>query len=160
MADESEDEALEPYRLADEPPPKRRYRPMKGFRASSERDPDEFDKPALKRFLGTDPFPWALALCVLLWVGLGLGNRVTPICSGLLVLAGLAVMFFSQVWLYLSIFMDDMEAGIFSLISGFYRVAYLYMNPELAWRPSLLALVGLLMMITGFGLGISHLRDR
>jgi hypothetical protein len=150
----------EPYRLSDEPPPKRRYRPMKGFRGSSERDPDEFDQPALKRFLGTDPFPWALALCVLIWVGLGLGARATLVCAVFLGLAGLAVIVLSQLWLYLSIFMEDREAGFLSLISGWYRVFYLYMNPELAWRPSLLALVGLLMMITGFGLGISHLHRR
>jgi hypothetical protein len=158
-ADEPESDG-KPYRLSDGPPPRRRYRPMMGFRGSSERGPDEFDRPALKRFLGTDPFPWALALCVVVWVGLGLGARVTPISALVLGIAGLAVIILSQLWLYLSIFMDDSQAGVISLLCGWYRMFYLYMYPELAWRPSLLAFVGLLMTITGFGLGISHLRDR
>jgi hypothetical protein len=154
--DDSED--VEPYRLSKDPPPRRRYRPMMGFRGSSERGPDEFDKPALKRFLGTDPFPWAIALSVVAWVGLGLAARSFPICSVFLWTGGLAVVVLSQVWLYLSVFFDDPDGGLWSLFCGWYRTFYLYMNPELAWRPSLLALLGLLMMVTGFGLGISHLR--
>ena len=57
-------------------------------------------------------------------------------------------------------FLDDREAGFMSLLCGWYRVFYLYMNPELAWRPSLLAFVGLLMMMTGGGLGLNHIRHR
>src|SRR5438105_10286813 len=87
-----------PYGVSKERPPKRRYRPMKGFRASSERDPDEFDKPVLKRFLGTDPFPWALAVSVLLWVGLGSAARQEPFFAFALVVAGLGVAALSQVW--------------------------------------------------------------
>ena len=152
------DDVPQPYRLSDDPPPKRKYRPMPGVRASSERGPDEFDKPVLKRFLGADPFPWALAVCAIVWLGLGLGARAWLGCAGLLVLAGLATVVLSQLWLYLSIFLDDVEAGILSLMWGWYRVIYLYMNPELAWRPSLVAAVGLLMMLTGMGLGIHGLR--
>ena len=70
-------EKIGSYKLSDEPPPKRKYRPMPGVKASSEREPDEFDQPALKRFLGTDPFPWALAVCVLVWVVLGLPPAFT-----------------------------------------------------------------------------------
>ena len=84
-----DDDAPKPYRLSDDPPPRRRYRPMPGARASSDRDPDAFDEPALKRFFGTDPFPWALALCVLLWVGLALGARAWVGCAVLLVLVRL-----------------------------------------------------------------------
>ena len=149
-----------PYRLSRDPPPGRRYRPMPGVRASSDREPDDFDRPALRRLFGTDPFPWALALGVLIWIGLGLGARVTPVCALLLGLAGLAVIVLSQVWLYLSIFMDDVEAGIWSLISGWYRVFYLYSNPELAWRPAMLGGVGVLMLLTGAGIGIGHLHNR
>jgi hypothetical protein len=156
----ADDEEPEPYRLADEPPPKRRYRAMPGVKASSEREPDQFDEPALKRFFGTDPFPWALILCVLIWVGLGLGSRVTPICAGVLVLAGLATVLLSQFWLYLSIFFDDPDYGFLAFISGWYRMFYLYSNPEVVWRPALLSLVGVLMTLTGAALGISHLRDR
>ena len=54
MAELDLDDDPTPYRLSKERPPRRRYRPMKGFRASSVRDPDEFDKPALKRFIGAD----------------------------------------------------------------------------------------------------------
>ena len=97
-----DDDPPKPYRLSDEPPPRRRYRPMPGVRASSERGPDPFDEPALKRFFGTDPFPWALALCVLLCVGLGLGARAWVGCAVLLILAGFAVIVLSQLWLYLS----------------------------------------------------------
>ena len=114
----------------------------------------------LRRFFGTDPFPWALALCVVIWVGLGLGARATPICSGVLVVAGIATIVLCQVWLYLSIFMDDRAAGILSLISDWYCTLYLWANPELSWRPSLLALVGLLMTITGMASGINHFQDR
>lgn len=148
------------YRLSQDPPPKRRYRPMPGVRSSSEREPDEFDKPALKRFLGADPFPWALALCVLVWIGLGLGTKVWVGCAVLLMVAGLMTVVLSQVWLYLSIFMDDIEAGVLSLLFGWYRLFYLYMNPEFAWRPSVLAAVGFLMMLTGIGLGLSHVSNR
>ena len=152
------DDEPEPYRLSDDPPPKRRYRPMPGVRASSEREPDEFDKPVLKRFLGTDPFPWVLALAVIVWIGLGLGTRVWLGCAGLLVVAGIATMVLAQLWLCLSIFEDDRGAGIFALVSDWFRSIYLYMYPELAWRPSLLTAVGALMMFTGLGLGISGLR--
>jgi hypothetical protein len=152
MARLDRDDMPEPYRLSNERPTRPRYVRMKGFRASSDRESDEFDKPALKRFLGSDPFPWALALCVLVWIGLGLATRAEPLFGVALILAGLAVCFLSQLWLYISIFMDDREAGILSLISGWYRLFYLYSNPELAWRPSVLAGVGVLMMITGCGM--------
>lgn len=152
MARLDRDDIPDPYRLSNEPVVRPRYRPMKGFRASSEREPDEFEKPALKRFLGSDPFPWALALCVLLWIGLGVATKYEPLFGFVLVLAGLMVCVLSQVWLYVSIFMDDREAGILSLICGWYRLFYLYANPELAWRPSVLAGIGILMMITGCGM--------
>lgn len=161
---ESDDEPPEPYRLSDEPPPGRRYRPMPGVRASSARGPDKFDKPALRRFLGTDPFPWALALCVVIWVGLGLGNRSWAGCSVVLGFAGMAVIGLSLLWLYLSLFFDDPRDGAVGLISRWYQTlyvrTYLYNYPEVAWRPGLLAFVGFLMTVTAFGLGISHLRDR
>jgi hypothetical protein len=145
-----------PYRLADEPLPRQRYRPMRGFRASFEREPDPFDQSALRRFFGTDPFPWALALCTLLWVGLGLATRAEPLIGFALVALGLIVCLASQVWLYLSIFMEDTAAGFMSLLSGWYRVFYLYMNPELAWRPSILAGMGILMAFTGIGLFLTR----
>lgn len=140
------------YSLAESKPAKRRYVPMKGFKGSSERESDEFDKPVLQRFLGMDPFPWALAVCVLLWVAIGLAARTHPVFCGLLIVAGLVVCFLSQLWLYLSIFMDDATSGILLLISGWYRIFYLYMNPELAWRPTLLGAVGILMCFTGMGM--------
>lgn len=142
------------YQLADEPPPKRRYRPMKGFRASSRREPDEFDRPVLRQFVGSDPFPWVLTFCVLIWIGLGLATKAEPLIGFGLVVVGLLICLLSQVWLYVSIFLEDAEAGFFSLLSGWYRVFYLYMNPDLAWRPSLLAGVGVLMAFTGIGLFI------
>ena len=149
-----------PYRLSDERPPERRYRPMKGFRASSERGPDPFDEPALKRFLGTDPFPWALALCVLLWVGLGLATKVEPAIGFVLFFLGLLVCFLSQLWLYLSIFFDDIQEGFFCLLSGWYRLFYLWANPELTWRPGVLAVVGILMSATGIGLALTRTMGR
>ena len=153
------DDTPQPYRLSDDPPPKRKYRPMPGARASSDREPDEFDKPVLKRFLGTDPFPWALALCVVIWIGLGLGTRTWIGFAPLLILAGIATMVLAQLWLCLSIFEDDREAGIFALFSSWFRAIYLHMYPELAWRPTVLMAVGALMMFTGMGLGINHLRQ-
>ena len=152
------DDEPEPYRLSDDPPPRRKYRAMPGVRASSEREPDEFDKPVLKRFLGADPFPWALALSVVVWVGLGLGTKAWGGCAALLILAGIATMFLAQLWLCLSIFEDDRAAGIFALVSDWFRSMYLHMYPELAWRPSVLMVVGALMMFTGIGLGVSGLR--
>ena len=140
------------YKLSKSEPTKRRYVPMKGFKASSEQEPDEFDKPVLNRLLGMDPFPWALAVCVLLWVGLGLAARTHPIFCGILIFAGLIICLLSQIWLYLSIFQDDATSGILSLISGWYRFIYLYANPELVWRPSILAAVGVLMCFTGMGM--------
>jgi hypothetical protein len=131
---------------------------MKGFRASSEREPDEFDRPALRRFFGADPFPWVLAICVLIWLGLGLATKMEPLIGFVLVAVGLLVCLLSQVWLYVSIFQEDAEAGFFSLLSGWYRVFYLYMNPDLAWRPSVLAGVGLLMAFTGIGLFMTGAR--
>jgi len=154
----SDDETPKPYRLSGDPPPRRRYRPMPGSRASSERGPDPFDEPALNRFFGTDPFPWALALCILLGVGLGLGTRAWAGCAVLLVLAGFAVIILSQLWLYLSIFLEDADSGLLALASGWYRTFYLYANPELVWRPALLALAGLLMIMTGVVVGVGQLR--
>jgi hypothetical protein len=156
MATDDSSDDLTAYRVADEPPPERRYRPMKGFRASSEREPDEFDKPALKRFLGSDPFPWALALSAVLWIALGLATRAEPLIGLALFFLGLLVCLLSQVWLYVSIFLDDTEAGFLSLLCGWYRLIYLYMNPELTWRPALLALVGILMSITGVAMFIGR----
>ena len=155
----ADDDTPTPYRLSDEPPPRRKYRRMPGVRASSEREPDEFDQPVLRRFLGVDPFPWVLALSVLLWVGLGLGARAWIGCAGLLVLAGIATVVFSQVWLCLSIFQDDPASGILSLVFGWYRSLYLYLNPEVGWRPTVLAVVGVLMVFTGIGVGLGGLRS-
>jgi len=149
-------EEIGSYKLSDEQLPKRRYRKMPGEKASSEREPDEFDTPALKRFLGADPFPWALAVCVLLWVGLGLGTRVHMAFGVLLFLAGMAICVLAQIWLYLSIFLDDREAGFLSLLSGWYRLFYLYMNLELVWRPFVLSTIGILMMFTSVGLGLTR----
>ena len=67
----------------------------------------------------------------------------------MLILAGIAACVLSQIWLYVSIFMEDREAGILSFVCGWYRLFYLYMNPELAWRPLVLTGVGVLMMLTG-----------
>jgi hypothetical protein len=155
-----DDDPPKPYRLSDEPPPRRRYRPMPGARASSERGPDPFDEPALKRFFGTDPFPWALALGVLLWIGLALGARAWIGCAALLVLAGFAVIILSQVWLYLSIFLDDADSGLLALVSGWYRTFYLYSNPELVWRPAVLTLLGLVMIVTGGAVGAAKISGR
>jgi hypothetical protein len=138
------------YGLADDPPPpRRRYRPMPGARASSERPEEE---PALRRFFGLDPFPWVLAICVLVWIGLGLVARQVPPVGFVLVGVGLLVCLLSQVWLYLSIYETDQDSFFWSLLSGWYRLFYLYMNPELVWRPSVLALVGILMALTGIGI--------
>jgi hypothetical protein len=154
------DDTPQPYRLSDDPPPKRKYRPMPGVRASSEREPDEFDQPVLKRFLGTDPFPWALALCAVVWIGLGLGTRVWVGCAGVLVVAGVVTVILSQLWLCLSIYEDDRVSGFLALVSDWFRSMYLHMYPQLAWRPTLLAVVGLLMMFTGVGLGVDGFRRR
>ena len=65
------DDNPDAYRLSDDPPPERRYRPMPGVESSDRQTPDE---PALKKFVGHDPFLWVLGLCVLVWVGLGVGR--------------------------------------------------------------------------------------
>jgi hypothetical protein len=137
------------YGLSDEPPPKRRYRPMPGVKASSERPPEE---PKLRQFFGLDPFPWVLAVCVLVWVGLGLASRLVPAVGLVLMMVGFAVIVLSQMWLYLSIFEDDQDSFWLSLISGWYRIFYLYLNPEIAWRPGVLAGIGILMVVTGVGM--------
>ena len=95
---------------------------------------------------------------MLLGVGLGLGTRAWVGCAVLLVLAGFAVMILSQLWLYLSIFLEDADSGLLALVSGWYRTFYLYTNPELVWRPAALAIAGLLMMMTGVVVGIGQLR--
>ena len=100
----------------------------------------------------------ALALCVLLCVGLGLGARAWVGCAVLLILAGFGVMVLSQLWLYLSIFLDDADSGLLALVSGWYRTFYLYSNPELVWRPAVLTLAGLVMIMTGFVVGIGQFR--
>ena len=66
----------------------------------------------------------------------------------------------SQLWLYLSIFLDDADSGLLALVSGWYRTFYLYSNPELVWRPGLLAVVGLLMVVTGSAVGVGQLGAR
>ena len=75
----------------------------------------------------------------------------------LLSAVGAMVMVLSQVWLFMSIWEDDQDSFILSLISGWYRIFYLYSNPELTWRPGLLALVGFLMMGSGLILFASNL---
>jgi hypothetical protein len=142
------------YGLSDEPPPKRRYRPMPGVKASSEREPEE---PALRRFFGLDPFPWVLAICALLWVGLGLATRLVPLVGLALVAVGLAVAFLSQIWLYISIFEDDRESFFLALISGWHRLFGLYLDLSIVWRPAVLALVGLLMAVSGMVLMANNL---
>jgi hypothetical protein len=137
------------YGLSEDPPPKRRYRAMPGVKASSERPPEE---PKLRQFFGLDPFPWVLALCVLVWVGLGMASRVVPQMGLVLMMVGFAVIVLSQAWLYLSIFEDDRDSFFIALISGWYRIFYLYLNPELAWRPGVLAGIGILMVVTGVGM--------
>jgi hypothetical protein len=147
MADEPE-----PYRLADDPPAKRRYRPMPGVEASDKRPPEE---PTIKRFIGHDPFPWVLGLCVLVWVGLGLGSRSYPPLAYALLVAGFVVLVASEIYLYISIYETDRASGVFSFLSNWYRFAYLHMNPEVGFRPTVLALVGLLMAFTGMGLSMT-----
>jgi hypothetical protein len=53
--------------------------------------------------------------------------------------------------------MEDTEAGLLSLLCGWYRLFYLYLNPELTWRPALLALVGILMAMTGVGMFLTRI---
>jgi hypothetical protein len=142
----------EPYRLSDDPPPKRRYRPMPGAEASNEPPPEE---PVLKRFIGHDPFPWALGLCVLVWVGLGLGSRSYHPLAWVLIGAGIVVMVLSEIWLYISIFEENRASGVFAFLSSWYRFIYLHMNPEIGFRPTVLFLVGLLMCFTGMGLSLT-----
>jgi len=150
-------EEIGTYGLSDESKPKRRYRAMPGVKASSERGPDEFDQPVLKRFLGQDPFPWALAICVLMWIALGLAaSRVHPAFAGLLFLFGMAVMVLAQVWLYVSIFLDDLQEGILAFVFGMYRVMYLYTNIDLVVRPLILTVIGLLMIITSGAIMANH----
>src|SRR5439155_17096900 len=107
-------------------------------------------------FFGLVPFPWVLAVCVLIWVWLGLATRVVPLLGFVLLAVGLAVVVLSQVWLYLSIFEDDRDSFLLSLISGWYRIFYLYLNPEIPWRPGLLAGVGILMAITGISMFVMN----
>jgi hypothetical protein len=126
---------------------------MPGVKASSWRPPEE---PKLRRFFGLDPFPWVLAVCVLVWVGLGLATRVVPAVGFVLVVTGLAVILLSQAWLYLSIFSEDRDSFFLSLLSGWYRVFYLYANPELAWRPGVLSALGLLMCLSGVVLFVNN----
>jgi hypothetical protein len=143
----------DPYRLSDDPPPKRRYRPMPGAAASDDRPPEE---PVLRRFIGHDPFPWALAVCVLVWVGLGVGSRSYPPLAWVLIGAGVVIIVLSEIWLYISIYEDDRAHGVFSLLSNWYRFIYLHMNPEIGFRPTILAIVGLLMCFTGMGLSLNR----
>jgi hypothetical protein len=146
------------YRLSDDPPPRRRYRKMAG--AGTDQPISRYDESALRRFFGYDPFPWALAVCVFLWVALGFAASHWPPMGFVLMLCGFAVCIFSQLWLYLSIFEEDRTAGILSLLSGWYRLFYLYANPELVWRPALIAFIGLLMIVTGVWSGVSGFQDR
>jgi hypothetical protein len=138
------------YRLSDDPPPKRRYRPMPGTGPSKPPAEDSL----LRRFIGHDPFPWVLAVCVLVWVGLGLGSRSHPELAWALVVAGIVVVVLSEVYLYVSIFEENRASGVFSFLSNWYRLIYLHMNPEIGLRPTVLAIVGLLMCFTGMGLSL------
>ncbi len=143
------------YGMADDPPPKRRFRHMPGASGHNNIESRSDDRPTLRKFIGHDPFPWVLALCVLVWVGLGLGARRYPMLGFGLVGAGLIVILLSQIWLYISIYEDDRKSALLSFLFNWYRLIYLYMNPELTWRPTVLAIVGVLMCFTGMGLGLN-----
>jgi hypothetical protein len=152
MARLDRDDIPEPYRLSNEPPTRPRYVRMKGFRASSERDPDEFDKPALKRFFGSDPFPWALAASVLLWIGLGLAAQAEPLFGLALIGTGMLFCLLAQVWIYLSLAQEDPVGAAISVFSNMYRTFMMYTYADVIWKPMVLTLIGVLMVLTGAGL--------
>lgn len=152
MARLDRDDMPDPYRLSNEPVVRPRYRPMKGFRASSERGPDEYDKPAFKRFFGNDPFPWALALCVVLWVGLGLATRIEPLFGLALIGAGLMMCALCQVWIIVLLIQEDKVGGAISIFSSWCRSYLLYINADLVWKPMVVTFIALLMVLTGAGM--------
>jgi hypothetical protein len=152
MVRRDRDDMPEPYRLSNVPPTRPHYVRMKGFRASSERESDEFDKPALKRFLGSDPFPWALALCVLVWIGLGLATRAEPQFGLALIGSGLLICLLAQVWIYVSLAQEDPVGAAISVFSSWYRTFMMYTYADVIWKPMLLTLIGVLMVFTGAGM--------
>ena len=147
------------YRLSDDEPPPRRRRYVSP--PGAERVAAEFDEPEpspLGRFAGLDPLPFILALVAVLWVGLGLATGVWPWMGLVLAGAGLLVCLASKVYLYWLIFTEDERHGWFSLFSGWYRLIYLHQNPELTWRPAIVAVCGLLMILTGVALFLAKIK--
>lgn len=143
------------YGLADEPPPERRYVAQPGFKASRSR-PEQDDTPAWRKLLAGDIFLWLYAACAVIWVTFGLMARRDPAWAYALMAAGFGVVAICAVWKILSIFAESPAAGMLSMLSGWYQAIYLRLNPEVAWRPRLLALVGVLMVMTGFGLSFKR----
>lgn len=144
------------YGVSKEKPAKRRFIPQPGFQASTPRVKDKFDEPLWKRFIGDDLFPWALALCTVLWISLGLAARRDPMFATALVGVGLIACVLGQVWLYLAIFQENATSGVLSLLSSWYRFFYLHLHPEIGWRPKLISAMGLLMAATGVGILMSR----
>lgn len=155
-ADES-GEVESTYGLA--PPDKQkepRYRPMRGFRASSNIGKEGPPPSPLARLIGDDPFPWLICLSVIVWVALGIAGKYSMIFAIALGAMGLFVCFLAQVYLYLSIWESDRGSLLWCLLSDWYRLFYLYSNPEVAWRPTLVAIVGLFMVFTSGALIMMH----
>jgi hypothetical protein len=145
------------YRLSgEEPPRRRRYIPPPG----ADPVPDETDDRAgsFDRSMAFDPFPVILIVAVVVWIGLGLATRAWPWAGLILAAVGLLVCLVSKVYLYLLILREDPRHGWLSVVSKWHRLLYLYQNPELTWRPMVVAGCGLLMILTGVFLLLTKLK--
>ncbi len=142
-------ESPDPYALKNDDGPRMKYIPLPGEKRSRRNRERRRDDPFWVRLMEWDPFPLIMVVAVALWLGLGLGARHVPWLAAVLTAAGVCVFVLGQVYLYALIFRDDARHGILSLLSDWYRSAYLHFNIELTWKPIVISGTGVLMVLTG-----------
>lgn len=142
----------EPYELKDDEPPRSVSFPGKKRSRIRKHHRDPF----LIRLMDWDPFPPIMISAVIAWIGLGLGSRHWPWMSFVLTAVGFFVVVLGQVYQFALIFRDDTTHGIFSMLSGWYRAFYLQANQELTWKPIVISICGLMMILTGTFGWLSH----
>ncbi len=145
------------YRLADDPPPKRRPVPIRSDSPADEFEPVQHS--LFSRVMGANPFPILIGVVVLTWVGLGLLAMKWPVVGLVLVAAGLLTVFVGKVYLHALIFHEGgTRHGLLSVFSDWYRLFYLHGNIELTLKPNIVMGCGLLMALTGLFTFLSSMR--
>jgi hypothetical protein len=100
---------------------------------------------------GVGAFGWALAGMFACWlVALALTPLHPRLGLGLATLGGV-LYFVGSWWIVFIAFRDDAWAGSLCLFTQLFLFAYIYMNVEATWRPAGLMILGLLMVVSGYG---------